>query len=309
MPAQAHYLSSNDSTWTPPAVISLDTETRVIQEYPEVQQLRCWHVRADYRPGVRRLTGEHVEGGGTTSDDLAKRIAKWASKWAETWLYCHNLNFDLAVTKLPLLLANHGWVITDMAVDGASPWLILHRDNRKLVIADSHAIWPMKLAELATATGIVKPPLPTGDSPDDWMTRCAADTAILQAALLQTMAWHDEQQLGRWAITGAAIGWNTMRHLQSARTSKRARRARENLGLPGVDSAAQPIVIDPDPDGLTHDRKAVYGGRRQTWRHGHLPPGHYSEVDFERAYQTVMAHLVLPRSRGRWFESLPLDSR
>lgn len=309
MPAAAHYLSSNDSTWTPPAVISLDTETRVIQEYPEVQELRCWHVRADYRLGARRLPGEHVEGGGVTSDDLAKRISRWASKWAETWLYCHNLNFDLAVTKLPLLLTSHGWTVTDMAVDGASPWLILHNGTRKLVITDSHAIWPVKLEELAQATGIVKPPLPQGDHPDDWMTRCAADTMILHSALLETMAYHDEQQLGRWALTGAAIGWNTMRHLQGARTSKRARKARENLGLPGVDPAAQPIVIDPSPDGLTHDRKAVYGGRRQTWRHGTLPPGRYSEVDFERAYQTVMATHALPRRRGRWFDSLPLDSR
>lgn len=309
MPAAAHYLSSNDSTWTPPAVISLDTETRVIQEYPEVQELRCWHVRADYRLGRQRLAGEHAEGGGLTSEDLAKRISRWAGKWAETWLYCHNLNFDLAVTKLPLLLTSHGWTVTDMAVDGASPWLILHNGTRKLVITDSHAIWPVKLEELAQAAGISKPPLPQGDSPDDWMTRCAADTMILHSALLTTMAYHDEQQLGRWALTGAAIGWNTMRHLQGARTSKRARKARENLGLPGVDPAAQPIVIDPSPDGLTHDRQAVYGGRRQTWRHGHLPPGRYSEVDFERAYQTVMAEQALPRRRGRWFDSLPLDSR
>ena len=31
-------------------------------------------------------------------------------------------------------------------------------------------------------------------------------------------------------------------------------------------------------------------------------------MDFERAYQTVMARCALPRKRGRWFDSLPLDS-
>jgi hypothetical protein len=304
-----HYLSSNDTTWTPPAVITLDTETRVIQQYPEVQELRCWHVRADYRLGARRLAGEHVEGGGLTAADLARRISKWAGKWAETWIYCHNLNFDLAVTKLPLLLADLGWQMTDMAVDGGSPWMVLTSENRKLVIADSHAIWPVPLAELAAATGIVKPPLPDVDEPVTWDARCAADTLILHTALLTTMAYHDAHQLGRWALTGAAIGWNTMRHLQGARTSKRARTAREALGLPGVDPAAQPVVIDPDPAGRAHDRLAIYGGRRQTWRHGKLPPGNYHEVDFERAYQTVMAMCALPRKRGRWFDSLPVDSR
>lgn len=309
MPAAAHYLASNDSTWTPPAVITLDTETRVIQQYPEVQELRVWHVRADYRPGTRRLPGEHVEGGGTTAADLAKRVSKWADKWAETWLYCHNLNFDLAVTKLPLLLADRGWVTTDMAVDGASPWMILHHDQRKMVIADSHAIWPVPLAELGAALEITKPPLPDGEDLETWVERCAADTLILHTALLTAMNWHDVNQLGRWALTGAATGWNTMRHLQAARTSKRARAARERLGLPGVDPAAQPIIIDTDPAGLAHDRLAIYGGRRQTWRHGTLPTGQYHEVDFERAYQTVMAEYALPRRRGRWFDSLPVDSR
>lgn len=310
MPAPAvHYLASNDTSWTPPAVITLDTETRVVQEYPEVQELRLWHVRADYRLGRQKLAGEHVEGGGLTATDLARRVAKWAAKWAETWLYCHNLNFDLAVTKLPLLLAAKGWVMSDMAVDGGSPWMVMTSDHRKLVIADSHAIWPVSLAELALATGIDKPPLPDGDEATVWAARCAADTLILHTALLQAMDYHDANQLGRWALTGAAIGWNTMRHLQSARTSKKARKAREQLGLPGVDPAAQPVVIDASPDGLAHDRLAIYGGRRQTWRHGKLPPGQYHEIDFERAYQTVMATCALPRKRGRWFDSLPLDSR
>lgn len=309
MPPAVHYLSSNDSTWTPPAVLTLDTETRVIQEYPEIQGLRCWHVRADYRLGKQRLAGEHVEGSGLDAPDLARRVSKWAGKWAETWVYAHNLNFDLTVTKLPLLLAGLGWATVDMALDGARPWMILENGPKKLVIADSYSIWPIPLAELANATGIDKPPLPDGDDIQAWIERCAADTAILHSALLQTMNWHDANQLGRWALTGASTGWNTMRHLQGAKTSKRARTARTKLGLDPVDPAAQPVVIDPDPDGRANDRRAIYGGRRETWRWGHLPPGTYHELDFERAYQTIMASNPLPRKRGRWFDSLPLDSR
>lgn len=309
MTAPVHYLSSNDSTWTPPAIITLDTETRIIQEYPEVQELRCWHVRADYRLGKQRLGGEHVEGGGTTATDLARRISKWCSKWAETWVYAHNLNFDLTVTRLPLLLSGLGWETTDMALDGARPWMTMKSGNRKLVIADSYALWPMPLDELAHAAGIIKPPLPGGDDPDAWMARCAADTLILHTALLTTLNWHDANQLGRWALTGASIGWNTMRHMQGAKTSKRARKAREAIGLPGIDPAAQPVIIDPSEDGRANDRLAIYGGRRETWRWGKLTPGTYHELDFERAYQTIMANCALPRKRGRWFDQLPLDSR
>lgn len=274
-----------------------------------MQELRCWHVRADYRLGKNRLAGEHVEGSGLTAADLARRVSKWADRWAETWVYAHNLNFDLTVTKLPLLLAANGWVTTDMALDGARPWMILEHGNRKLVIADSYSVWPVPLSELANATGIVKPPLPDDDTLETWVARCAADTLILHTALLTVMNWHDSNQLGRWALTGASTGWNTMRHLQAAKTSKRARTARVNLGLPGIDPAAQPIVIDPSEDGRANDRLAIYGGRRETWRWGKLQPGTYHELDFERAYQTIMANNALPRKRGRWFDSLPLDSR
>jgi hypothetical protein len=307
--AAVHYLRSNDTTWTPGSLLTLDTETKVIQDDPEVQALRCWHVRAEHRGGDGRGRGEHAQGGGTDAGDLAARVARWSARWPETWLYCHNLNFDLAVTRIPLLLAGDGWEVTDAAVDGGAPWMKLARDGRKLVIADSHAIWPVPLEQLAAAVDIIKPPLPEGDSEALWAARCAADTLILHTALLQLMDWHDVNQLGRWSLTGAATGWNSMRHLMAAKTSKRARTARQNLGLPGVDPAAQPIVIDPDPDGLTFDRMAVYGGRRQTWRHGQLPRGRYSEIDFERAYQTIMAEQALPRRRGRWFDTLDVNDR
>lgn len=309
MPAAIHYLSSNDSTWTPPAVLTLDTETRVIQDYPEVQQLRCWHVRGDTRPLATQLTGDHAEGSGTTAEDLAERITKWTRRRAQVWLYAHNLGFDMAVTRLPLLLAGHGWQMTDMAMDGTSPWMILEDGPRKLVIADSYAIWPVKLGEIGEALGVPKLPDPEPDDERGWMDRCAGDTRILHTALLTAMDYHDAQQLGRWAITGASIGWNTMRHLQPAKTGKRARKARVTVGLPAVDPVAQPVVIDPDPDGRAHDRQAIYGGRRQTMRHGHLPRGQYAEIDFERAYQTIMATMALPRKRGRWFDSMDVDAR
>jgi hypothetical protein len=307
-PPAVHYLRSNDTSWTPGSVISLDTETRVIQDDPEVQALRCWHARATYRRGARRLAGEDAAGGGTTAADLTERVGRWCARYDETWLYCHNLNFDLAVTRLPVLLAGDGWQVDDAAVDGNAPWMKLSRAGRRLVIADSHAIWPVRLEDLAAAVDVVKPPLPDGDDPDAWAARCAADTLVLHTALLQLLAWHDANQLGRWSLTGASTGWNTMRHLMAAKTSKTARAARVAQGLPPVDHAAQPIVIDPDPDAIALDRAAVYGGRRQTWRHGQLPRGRYSEADFERAYQVIMAEMPLPRRRGRRFDGLPLNS-
>ena len=292
----AHYLRPAGQTTTPAAVIILDSESR--QHYEgglEVHTLRCWDAAAVWRRD-RRRPGEIDWSAGTDQASAADCIDRWASSAKSTWLYAHNVAFDLVVTGLASQLVARGWELSSRFGLGISAmWCVLHKGRRDrlrsdrpgadgqpraetawchtLTIADSASIWPMPLAELASYTPTTKPPLPAdGDSAEAWAARCHADVDILRHLVCTLMDWWDEHDMGKWSVTGAALGWQTYRRTLDPRQ----------------------VVIDHDRDLVAWERQAVYGGRRDAFKVGGLPAGHYGEMDFESAYPTVAATQVLP---------------
>lgn len=292
----AHYVKPAGKTYTPAAVIFLDTETKQDQrEALEVHTLRLWEAQL-LRRRDRRRAGEHLTETGTSAAALADQVNNWASYAESTWMYAHNLTFDLTVTRLATLLGELGWVLSSrFAVGGDNMWAVFHKGPREktvvekrgkmqvqrtrtvwahtLTIADSGSLFPGPLAQLGGHVGIEKPPLPDDDDSNEaWAARCHADVDIMRLAVTQLMDWWDENDLGHWTVTGAGQAWQTYKRTLTPRQ----------------------LVIDHDPGILEIERAAVYGGRRDVFRTGDLPPGRYAEVDFEAAYPTVAASFPLP---------------
>lgn len=292
----AHYVRPAGRTHTPAAVIFLDTETVEDQrEALEVHTLRLWEAQRVLRRD-RRRPGEHLTETGVTADSVASLIDSWASYPESTWMYCHNVTFDLTVTQLATHLGQLGWVLSSrFAVGGDSMWAVFHKGPKQvqvteqqhgravtrtrtkwlhtLTIADSASLFPGPLAQLGPLVGVDKPPLPDGDdSAAAWAARCHADVDITRLAVCQLMDWWDDNDLGRWTVTGAGQAWQTYKRTLEPRQ----------------------VVIDHDPAILEFERQAVYGGRRDVFRVGQLPPGRYAEVDYEAAYPSIAANFPLP---------------
>lgn len=292
----AHWVKPAGKTSTPPAVIFLDSETRTTGEGDtEVEVLRCWDAQF-VRRRDRRRPGEVAWESGEDAGHAAAVVDAWASSGETTWLYAHNVTFDLVVTDLAAQLAARGWELSSRF--GMSPggmWCVLHKGRREsvrsdrrgrdgqpevrvkwnhtLTIADSASLFPAPLADLAQHTGITKPPLPgEGDSLATWHARCSADVRILSGLVLALMDWWDTSDMGRWSVSGAGLGWQTYRRTLTPRQ----------------------LVIDHDPAVIAWERQAVYGGRRDVFCTGQLPPGRYGEIDYEGAYPTIAASCPLP---------------
>ena len=282
-----HYLRANESVWTPPALLCFDTETySVVDGDRETHTMRLWVARfTDRRPpsGVQpRDDYAH----GDSGEDFAHQVHAWCQRRKTIWAYAHNLHFDLCITDLVTNLGPLGWSVTDFAVDGQVPFIRFERGDQHLTVCDSWSWLPAKLADIGHAVGYRKPPLPKADdSHAAWLHRCRSDVAILSAAMLALMDWWDAAELGRWSITGGHAGWNAMRHIRAGRR----------------------VLVDPDPDKVAADRRAIYGGRRGQWRAGTLPPGRYAELDLERAYTTACRDLPLPCERLAAFDHLAVD--
>lgn len=283
-----HYLRNNDKVWSPAHVIIWDTETRTIPNTePEIEALRLWCATSIDRRDPKSGRARQAWGSGTTGEDLGAWIEEVTRGRDTTWMFAHNLGFDLSTTRLPMVLANLGWSITDAAVGGRAPWMRLSKGSKRLCLVDSGSYLNKPLADLAKLLGMTKPKLPKQNaSSKAWNARCRWDVLILAAAMGQLLDWWDNEELGNFDITGAGTGWHAFRHIP----------------------AQQRTVIDPDETSIKWDRKAIYGGRRGTWRYGRISGGPFVELDFAGAYPAVAAHYPLPVRRGAWFESMDIDN-
>lgn len=286
--AGIHRIRPNHREWSPPQVISLDTETTPEQtEAGELHTMRLWAARLRVRR-TRTGAGRGIsDGWGYSADELADQLDIWTEGQRCIWCYAHNLSFDLAVTRLPAVLHDRGWEVTGHAVSSDSPWLRMKRGQCVLTFADSWGWLRAPLDRIGADVGYVKPDLPAWtDSDADWLARCRGDVEILDLAMSQLMDWWDQCALGSWTLTGSAGGWNTWRHMTTT---------------------PLPLIV-PDAEQTTADRQAIYGGRREAFAHGNITGGPFTLLDFKSAYPTIAATKALPAARQGNFDSMSVDS-
>lgn len=286
-PATIHYLRENHVERSPHRVLVIDTETTPLhRKRPETQTLRLWcaklvrrHGHEPGKPRVERFRGH-------TAAEVADLVAGLANSDSALWVYCHNLNFDLAVTELPVRLIERGYRVTEAALTTDDPWFRAARGSRRITVADSWSYLPASVEHIGELLSMPKRRRPRYDAGEDvWWPYCERDVDIVAAALSQLMDWWDAGGYGNWSITGPATGWSSYRHMEPR----------------------PKVLIDPDPDARALEADAITGGRRFVRRVGRYPRGLYADLDMATAHLQVMRSFRLPWRRLRRFESMAID--
>jgi hypothetical protein len=309
-PQRAHYLRSNKGEQSPHRLVIIDTEARSqALDSRELQTLRCWAARLIVRHDRPSKQPDGLTMWGTEAAGLVDFVESVASSSETTWALTHNLSYDLVLTRLPLLMLARGWALGRHNLASEAPWALLKRRSRSVRLADSWSWLPVAVKTLGDALGQGKPPLPDDDADEAvWAARCLADLDITATAICRLMDEWDERRLGWWSITGPATGWNSYLHMAPEA------RAHHRGGLPERDADGRPgrrsksPVIDPDPEGRSFERLAVYSGRRDVWRRGKLEGGPFVDLDFKSAHLAVCANMHLPSRRVEMFDSLAADA-
>jgi hypothetical protein len=285
-PQSIHWLRPNALERSPHRVLVVDTETYPPDKAkPDHQVLRLWAARLLRRREVDPGKPRRADFEGRTADELVDLIESLARSDRTLWLLTHNLNFDLAVTALPVVLTERGWRITEGALTIDDPWCRLARGSRRLTITDSWSYLPSSVEGLGPLVGLRKLELPAWDDTDAaWFARCRRDVEITAKAIGQLMDWWDAGRYGNWSITGPSTGWSSYRH--------RAPRPK--------------VLVDPDPEARVFEQRAVTGGRRTVAWVGRQPLGLYADLDLATAHLVVMSEQRLPRRRLRRFAQLPM---
>lgn len=284
-----HYLRPGRLRRSITRLITLDTETRRV-DYPgySIHHPRVWVARLDVRRPERAPISTAEYAYGTANDALADLVEGWTRSSSTTWLYAHNLSFDASVTDLPSELVRRGWRITASHITESPIWFRLSKGRHRLVLADSHSVWPCALATLAQDMGLAKEPLPHNDDDDmaGWWARCETDVTLLATALLRALNWWDEHQLGRWSVTGSGSGWSVFK----------------------TNFLTERILIDIDDSAMRFEQQSVYGGRREAYRIGEWNDGRFVDMDFRAAYPSIVAEYDIPVRRLRQFEHMDSDA-
>lgn len=288
-PSSTHWLRENARERSPHAVLVVDTETLPDStDDPGRQTLRLWCARLIRRHSSEPKRPRTEDARGYTAAELVDLIDGYARADRTLWVMTHNLNFDLAVTELPVVLTARGWRITDAALTTDDPWCRMVRGSRRLVIADTFSWLPAGLEAIAELMGRRKLPLPAWTDPDAvWWDRCQRDVELTADAILSAMDWWDAGHFGNWSITGPATGWSSYRH----------RKPRPR------------VLVIPDDQARAFEMRAVTGGRREVRHVGQRPPGLYADLDLATAHLTAMAGYALPMRRLGRFPHLELDHR
>lgn len=288
-PKGAHYLKPTKAGATPGTVMFVGLPDRNAAGVAGGTGCELpWDAQCVYRRH-RRHAGEVVEASSTGGGALAAQLDTWASTAEAAWCYAYDTVAVLNAAQLAEELTQLGWELSRQF--GTSPramWVVLHKGKRTKSRNDrvdaegnpaQRITWSHTLTIVdAQALNIIA----AGD-----VEACKADPRRLAEPVLTLMDWWDRTGLGRWSVTGAALGWS------SYRATLRPKQ----------------VVIDHDEQMIAFERRAVYGGRRDVAHVGTPGAPQYAEMDFEGAYPTIAAECPLPCAYGGRIDPSKLDPK
>lgn len=284
-PTRPHWIKPNESTASPNAYVYLDTEAlRDIRVRVEDQTWRLGVAAFDHRERNRDEWKPRQWLETFDVPTLWDQVEAWAPHNARTVLVCHNLAYDLRISRAFIELPARGWDLARLRLDAGQAQAVFRRGRQSLVCVDSTSWLPTSLRQVAMMTRQAKPELPARGATDaQWMARCRADVEILATAWRRIVGWVEDNQLAAWKPTGAATGWGVWRH--SFYTHK--------------------VLAHGEPQLREAERAGAATGRCEAWRHGRLDRGAWTEWDFKHAYASIAlehdvpVRLMSQRASGR----------
>ena len=270
---QYHWLRPNHATRSPHRWVVMDSEThRKPTAFGEVQTFRLavgrrWH---DERGKVAGMATSVFD----TPDSVWEWISAWCRKGATTVLWCHNLDFDLQVTRAFEILPKLGWKMVWCNLDEQVSMAKWSRDGATLKMADTFAWVSKPLAVVGALLGIGKPDLPDeDDTREAWERRCVADVEITTCMVMDLIDYIRDNKLGNMQFSGAGMGYAMWRHKY----------------------LDHKVLVHANKDAILAERAAMHTGRAEAWKHGIYADQPLYEWDLSNAYTVIARDSDLPR--------------
>lgn len=273
-----HWIRKNHATRSPHRWVVMDSEAyRTPDELGE---------RQTFRVGVaRRWTddGGKIRQDATIVADTPEALWEWIGEFARpgkrTVVWCHNLDYDLQLTRAFFVLPAQGWDLVWSNLDSQVSMSKWTRGGATLVMTDTYTWCPAPLDKLGHLLGMHKTPIPDeDDSREAWITRCTRDVEITTEVVKCIIDFVRENELGNMQMSGAGMGYAMWRHKF-------------------LDSK---ILVHATEHAIEAEREAMHTGRAEAWRHGLYDGPQLVEWDLTNAYTRIARDCDLPRKLVRY---------
>jgi hypothetical protein len=268
-----HQLAPLVSDGIPERHVILDTEAHQERtDAGETQRLAVAVADFTRRNGKGELEGEQLAVYNDPAE-LWTAVAAFTRNRHRTIVWAHNLAYDLrisrALAELPALgLDLHGIVLEQMAA-----WAAFRGDNRTVLCCDLASWLPTSLAKIAQDLDREQLAVTHADLDAERLReRCEHDVGITREAVGQLLQLIRRQRMGPWRATGAGQSHAAWRRRWLT---------------------CRPFVHDSEHT-LAAERRAMWTGRCEAWRHGRIRTGGVHEFDLQLAYADIAAGCEVP---------------
>ena len=208
-----------------------------------------------------------------TAADLFNKLDTFTPSRQRTVCWAHDLAYQLRISRALVELPALGWQLRKIVLERTAAWAQFTQDGRTLLFCDLRSFVPYDLARIADMVGLSEMwSLGSLAGPEHGGNKAQRRVKVISEAVTQLLAWCDTEQLGPFRPTGSGQSYAAFR--------KRFMTHR--------------MLVHDDMTRIDHERKAMYTGRVEAWKHGKLSNGPFYEYDMHAAYCVIASCCEVP---------------
>lgn len=269
----AHYLSALRSTTTPKRLLWLDCAAQSAKETG--LWVERWHCGALGTTHYTSRKGERVDDMDAYDDagSLWYYADGFCGKNRRVVLFAYDLAYQLRVSQALVHLPRMGWRLDKIVLERTAAWALLRNGTRTLMMCDLKSWMPIELSRIAEDLPGESLPSRVHEAGPDFRASVAVRRAtIVREATLQMLNWIEGENLGPFRPTGSGQSYSAYRRR----------------------FMAHKLLVHDDIERLSTERRAMWTGRCEAWRHGNLNAGPYVEYDMRAAYCHIARDCEIP---------------
>ena len=190
-----------------------------------------------------------------------------------TVCFTYDLPEQLRTSQALIHLPELGWKLETIVLEPGASWALWRDGKRSLLMCDLKSWTPYEWERINEGVGYVASANP--DTPSN-LDRAAVMSwnrcRVIRTAVGQILDWIEAENLGSFKPTGSGQSYGAFR--------------RRYL--------ADKILVHDDIQRLDAERKSMWSGRTEAWRHGQLDGGPFIELDMRAAYCRIAAECAVP---------------